>query len=278
MAVSTTSYFNHGIMGLPQVAADVDLFAADSNPKFATGTLFTRSDGAEFVYSHFGAAIPTGGIIVAQDVSESASAHVATNSVGRVYASASTTAIAGETIRPGTLGSHFVEIKAGGATADQFAGGYFQTVQGGGGYFEYRIKGNTASGAKTSGAQKTYYLELYEPLQQSLDGTTSMRIIGSKYANLESCSAASDQILAGATTCSHAAATWGWVRKLRGVVALRALGTATSFAIGSSVGIATGGLVTGLPTAALTGPRTILGYACDLGFIGTGLLPVDCNL
>ncbi len=274
MAVSTSSWFNSGIMVLPQVGADVDIFAADTTPKFAVGTLFTRSDGAEYVYSHFGAAVGFGGLLVAQDISESGSAYGTTTTTGRIYASASTTAIAGETIRPGTKGSHYVELKVGGITADQFAGGYLQILAGAGGSYEYRVKGNTASGAKTSGAAHTYYLELYEPLQQTLDGTTTIRILGSKYANLESATATTDAILAGVTTCSHAAASWGWVRKLRGVVGIRST-NAPPQTLGSLVSNSAG---TVKLLAQLTSTTFMLGYNCDTNFAGVGLVAVDCVL
>lgn len=275
MAVSTSNTFNNGVQGIPGVGADFDIFAAHSTPKFAVGTIFTRSDGAEYVYSHFGAAVGFGGVIVAQDVSESASAYGTTTTTGRIYAAASATAVAGEIIKPGTLDSHYVELKIGGITADKFAGGYFHTISGDGGFYEYRIRGNTASSAKTSGAQHTFYLELFEPLQQTVGGNTTMRILGSKYANLESASAATDQILAGVTTCSHAAATWGWVRKLRGLVGIRSNATPPG-AIGSLVAIASGGFAT--KEAQISSNTTLIGYAADTGPAAVGLFPVDCIL
>jgi hypothetical protein len=271
MAVSANSTFNSGVQGVPGVGADFDIFETSSTPKYAVGTQFTRSDGAHFVYSHFGAVVGSGGVIVAQDISESGSAYATTTTTGRIYASGSTTAIAGETIRPGTVGSHYVEIKAGGITADRFAGGYFDTVIGTGQFFQYRIRGNTVSSAKTSGAQHTYYLELYEPLQQTLDGTTTMRIIGSKYANLESATAATDTFLAGVTTCSHAASTYGWVRRFGtgGPVAIRV--GAVPGALGSAIALSAGfcGKI-----AQLTSTTPIIGYASDLTIIG-GLASVE---
>ena len=276
MAVSDLTSFNNGIQGIPGVGFDIDIFDTHTSPKWAIGQRYTRSDGAEFVYSHFGAAVGFGGILVAADASESNSAYGTTTSLGRIYASASVTAIAGETINPGTKGSHFVEIKAGGATQDQFAGGYFQTLLGAGGSYEYRVKGNTVSVAKTTGAQVTYYLELNEPLQQSLDGTTGMRILGSKYANLESATSATDTLIAGATTASHAAATWGWVRALRGQVAIRSNNTPPTV-IGSLVSV-TDGLAVTTGVGAVSPSKLTIGYAADVSFAGVGLVPVDCNL
>lgn len=228
MAVSTDSRFNHGVQGIPGIGADFDVFETSSTPKFAVGTRFTRSDGAEFVYSHFGAALSSGGLLVSTDVSESYLSMMGSS----IYASGSVTAIAGEIIKPGTIGSHYVEIILPAVTADKFAGGYFQTVDGDGFGYTYRIRGNTAGSAKTSGAKATFYLELYEPLQQTLSTiqTSSFRIVGSPYANLESATAATDMIVSGVTTCSHAASTYGWVQT-SGVAGIRSDGS--TIALGS---------------------------------------------
>jgi len=239
MAVSTSVWYGNGIQGVPGVGADVDIYATHTTPKFAVGTGFTRGDGAEFRYAHFGTAVDSGGVICAMDASESGSLNANTGTWGRVYESASVTAIAGETINPGTVGSHFLEIKMGGTTADQFAGGYLTILRNAGGFFTYRIKGNTASGAKTSGAQSTFYMELYSPLQQTLDGTTDIAITGSRYANLESATAGTDVLLAGVTLASHAASTYGWVQK-RGYCGVRANATGPT-AAGSPVALAAGG-------------------------------------
>ena len=214
MAVSTDTRHTFAQQGLPGVAADVDIFENSTSPKFAVGTRIIRADGREFVYSHFGAVagtLSTGCMIVGQDIQESCLDMEGSS----IYANASVTAISGETIKPGTSGSHYVEIIKSSVTADLYAGGYFQTVKKDGCGYTYSIRGNTASSAKTSGANQTFYLELVEPLQQTLATvqTTSFRIVGNRYANLESCTAATNFYVAGITTCSHpATATYGWVQ------------------------------------------------------------------
>lgn len=219
MAVSTTSWFNNALQGIPGIGADFDIFETTTVPTYAVGTRFTRSDGCEYVYSHFGTAVTHGGFIVGQDVSESSS--VAGTS--RLYATASCTAIGGETIKPNTVGSRYIQFLDEGITADMFAGGYFQTWGvAGTQYYQYRIKGNTASVQLTSGASWTCYIELYEPLQRSVDAAQAShcRIVGSPYSNLETCLAGTDSVIGGVTTCSHAASTYGWVQ-VKGVSMVR---------------------------------------------------------
>jgi hypothetical protein len=259
MAYSTTSWFNNGIQGIPGVGADVDIFETVSSPNFAVGTRFTRSDGCEFVYAHFGAAVTFPGLIVGQDISESSTA----NAGSRLLASASCTAIAGETIKPNTVGSHYVQCIGGGISVDQFAGGYFHTTKGDGGFYQYRIRGNTASAQLTSGAKLTYYIELYEPLQQTLSTiqTTNCRILGSQYTNLESCLAGTDGLIGGVTTCSHAASTYGWVQT-KGLALIR--GDASYPNLGSVAALSNvkAGCVCyiGKKVASQTGRNPIIGF------------------
>jgi len=209
MAVSSSTVFGNSIQGIPGIGADVDIYAADTTPKFPIGQRYTRSDGSEYVYSHFGqAGLSSGGLLVATDLSESGTLGAS----GHIVASASVTAISGETINPGAVGSHYVQVNGGGVVADRFAGGYLQIRENDGFGYNYRIKGNTASSAKTTGASLTYYIELYDTIQQALSPSSLYRIVGSKYANVESATMATDNGVAGVTTCSHAAATWGWIQ------------------------------------------------------------------
>ena len=230
MTVSTSTWYNNAIQGLPGVGADVDIFATHTTPKYAIGSRFPRSDGSTFVYSHFGVQLNSAGFLVATDNSQSSQ----TDLGSQVYASGSTTAISGETIRPNTKGSHFVEFIFTGKTADQYAGAHLQTVDGDGFGYTYRVKGNTASSAKTSGANPTLYVELWEPLQQTLSTvqTSKIRIVGNRYANLESATVGADQTIAGVTTCSHAAATYGWVQE-SGLCGIRT--EASTIALGNTV-------------------------------------------
>lgn len=291
MAFSGTSYFNNAIVGIPQVGADVDIFENSTTPTFAVGTRFTRSDGNEYVYAHFGAAAGTlsqAGFIVSTDISESGTSQA----LARILASGSVTAISGETITPGTKGSHYVELIGGGVEADEYAGGYFQITGGGssdlaGGRYTYRIRGNTASSAKTTGAKLTYYLELYEPIQQTLAGAqdSGMRILGSRYANLESAVARTDMFVAGVTTASHMATdTFGWVQT-RGLAGVRT--DASNCGLGSAVAISENvpGCANGfadLKTATGTHfqEQQIIGYCIDscIAATATQLMAVVINI
>lgn len=218
MAYSASNTFHNSIVGNAMVGGDVDVLENHTTPKYAVGTRFVQSDGAVFVYAHFGTAVNRAGHLVAQDISESGTAH--SNTESRIYASASVTSIAGETIKPGTAGSRYIQVKGGGVAADQFAGGYIHITAGAGVGAQYRIRGNTASAALTSGALLTYYIELYSALKHSLDGSSKMRIVGSQYANLESSTAVTDCFVAGVNCASAAAATWGWVQRT-GLAAIR---------------------------------------------------------
>lgn len=283
MAVSTTSYFNNGIQGIPGIGADVDIYETSTKPRYAVGTRFTRSDGAEFVYGHFGAAT-LAGLLVSQDFSESSSLNANTKTYGRVYTTTSVTAIAGETISPGSAGSHYVQIKMGGVTQDKFAGGYFQVLAG---YSTqtYRIRGNTASAQLTSGALYTFYLELYEPLQTTL-GTTSainrIRITGSPYSNLESADAASDfdAVVVGATTVSHAASTWGWVQA-KGMAGVRTDNSGPAMGSLAALSRDADGCVTHAGARLGTGARgrqPVIGYGIDSGIAGANIAMVYLQL
>lgn len=225
MAHSTTNTFKNAIQGIPGVGFDFDVFDSHTTPKFTVGHRYTRSDGNEYVYSHFGTAVYDGGMIVGPDMTESGF----TRRQG-ILASGSVTAISGETINPNAVGSRFVQIYLSSVTADQYAGGYFQ-IDGNaaavGHFLTYRVKGNTASAALTSGAANTVYIELYEPLLKLIGAgqVTFCRIVGSRFANLESISALgdgvnTDSMVAGISTRSHAASAYGWVQ-VRGLGGVR---------------------------------------------------------
>lgn len=231
MAFSTSSYFTNGIVGIPQVGAEVDIFDTSTTPIFAVGTKFTRGDGNEYVYSHFGAgSISTGGLVVGTDLSESGS----TNASSKIYASSSATAIAGEAIKPGAADSHYVQVIGKGVSADQYAGAYLQITDGDGCGYQYRIVGNTAAVQLTSGSAYTYYVELFEPLEQAVSQRSWHRIVGSRYANLESATPATDMWLAGVTLCSHASGSYGWVQA-NGLAAIRP--DASNCSVGSMVAL-----------------------------------------
>ena len=189
MAVSTSITHDRGLVGTPQVGADVDVYETHSTPRFAIGTGFPRSDGAVFRYSHFGAACKQG-LVVSQDFSESGTTQIDS----RVIAVSSTTAVSGETISPNSIGAYYVQISLGGITADQFAGGYLCISNGTGSGYTYRIQGNTVSGSPATGQ---IYIRLWKPLAATLDATSDISIAGNRWANLESATSATDPLVAG---------------------------------------------------------------------------------
>lgn len=206
MAVSSSSYYNNAINGIPQVGVNIDITTENATPKFTIGHLAERSDGARFRYSHFGAATRHG-VLVAQDYSEST---VMFNYI-TVVAPASS-----QTTTDGTAGYKYIEATISGVTADQFAGAYLTVCNNTGCGYSYRVKGNTATGTPASGNIR---IELYEPLRATLDATSDLNIIGNKYGNLEiAVDSTSENVLAGVTVCTISTADYyGWVQT-RGII------------------------------------------------------------
>ncbi len=238
MAVSTDGWWSNSITNAG--AVDFSIYDKDATAKFAIGTRLERQDGNVYVYSHFGADVNRG-VLVAVDASESSV--VDTDNVIIAPASAQTTT-------DGTLGSKFIEITLASVTANQFSGGYFVTTDDTGEGYTYRIKGNTATDDPASG---NFRLELHEPLQVAVDGTTDFAIQGSLYANLEIATAATDIALAGVTcqTMDVSEQAYGWVC-VKGVVGILQDGT---IAIGDMVTLSDG--TNGAVQAAAGGGTTI---------------------
>lgn len=224
MSISTSSYFSNSMQGIPQVGGEIDLFSSSTTPKHAIGYRIQRQDGAEFVYSHFGAA-SVRGLLVSQDISESG----AVDANMTVVAPASS-----QTTTDGTTGFKFVEITDAGVTAGDFAGGYFCPIDETGEGYTYRIKGNTTTGNPASG---NYRLELYDPIQADVAADTQTVIVGSVYANLEPAVAA-EVPCAGVTVVTQAAADYGWVQT-KGVVSI--LGEGSAMAVGGKYTVSDGG-------------------------------------
>lgn len=220
MAVSSTSWFNNGIAGQTMCGADVDITKSDATPVFAVGQRYVRSDGAEFVYSHFGA--DTGpGKLCSQDVSESSENDGAAAPVSPADC---------VNTLDGTTGSHFLELTIASITADEFAGGYLVITDGTGEGYVRRIRSNTATNNPATGNIR---VELYEPLNTIVHGSdATTAIVGCKYANLEASSQASspsDVIFAG-VSCSDmdvSEAAYGWVQT-KGVAAVLTQGASVA--------------------------------------------------
>ena len=259
MAVTATSHFNNGIVGTPQIGADVDIYESHATPKFAIGTGFERSDGAKFRYSHFGVnTLP--GVLVSTDFSES---NQVRTSVGIVISS-SATAVGDEAIKPGTKGSRYVEIIFASITANKYAGGYLVICEDSGAGYTYRVKGNTATNSPVSG---NFRLELYQPLQETVTNASDWAIFGSKYANLEAHTQGTDAAIAGVTVSDIKVATaaYGWIQTkgILGVLIDDTSGVATD--IGAPVAI----------SEALPGGIMVAG--ADVGSLTQGSLAAELN-
>ena len=206
MAVSASSYFNFALQGVPQVGGGVDLYSSDSSPKFVLGTKYERLDGSVFRYVHFGATV-SAGVLVAQDLSESS---VAFSTSVLAVAPTTAQAVPNESISAGKIGSRYVELSVQSVTADQLAGGYLALTSYVGSGFIYPIIGNTATDNPASGNIR---VQLAVPLSSAIDATTEFQLVGSRWANLEIATAATDNDLAGVSVVyQKTAGTFGWVQ------------------------------------------------------------------
>ena len=272
MAIQTGTYFNNGIVGVPQVGADVDIYETSASPKFAVGTHFTRSDGAVFVYSHFGAAT-NAGLLVSQDLSESSK--VEQDNI--VVAPASAQAVPNETINAGDKGSHYLEITLASVTADQYRGGTLIITDDAGEGYSYRIRGNTATDDPASG---NFRMELYKPLQNNLTAVSDISIAGSLYANLEGATAATDPAVAGVNTSRKDTTNdYGWIMK-SGIIGVLQDGSCAAGSVAALSDGVTGAFhAMGGGNASVVGDliaEPIVGYVFDPGDdTGHGVLKIN---
>jgi hypothetical protein len=177
MAIATSNnFYSSAIVGQPQAGADIDIHGRHTTPQFSVGFGFQRSDGNVYRYVQYGAAVNAGQLV----------GNLATNSNlastnALVVATATADAVANETIKPGDVGSRYVEITLATVANNQFAGGYLSITKDTGAGLTYRIKGNTATGTPKS---TTFRMELYEKIKVALDNTSDIAIAAAKYANL----------------------------------------------------------------------------------------------
>jgi hypothetical protein len=253
MAISTSTYFSNSLVGVPQVAGDVDVLATHATPRFAVGTKFERQDGAVFRYAHFGAAC-TGGQIMCPVTSETSYAQV----TSAVISTSTTYQSPGDPIGvlPNGIGSRYLVLTVITATAHQFQGGYVVAtshkddgVQIGGLGVTYRIKDNTATTTSTPYYSK---FELYDQLVATIGTSAFITIAGSKFNDLVpgKAAAATANLPAGVATRTQAAAAYGWVqtRGLSGVLIEAAAGGSAGDIAVLSTGMAGGATVLALGT------------------------------
>ena len=205
MAYSLNSRFNNAVVGQMMAGADVNIFDIHDKPEYAVGQGFTRSDGCKFRYIHASGATNRG-VIVAQDYSGSSTI----DTDDKVIAPASAVAVAGETMKPGTAGSYYVQLTLASASADQYAGGYLSITDDNGEGYTYRIKGNTATNDPATGDIR---IQLYDKIQTALTATTDVAVTGCMYANLIAGGTTTDGLAVG-VTCATLTATdpYGWIQ------------------------------------------------------------------
>lgn len=205
MALNSNSTFSNGIVGVPQVGADVNIYDTHANPAFALGTKFERQDGNVYRYAYVGAATAAG-TMVAADFSD---AGVVTTD-NAVIDPASAVAVAGENVAPGAVGSHYVEITLAAITANQFKGSYLVIEDGSGEGFQYRIKGNTATGNPASGNIR---IELFDPIKVRLSPNTDIIIVPALTNSCVAATVATDAVAVG-VLCSTTTASlpFAWVQ------------------------------------------------------------------
>lgn len=241
MAVTETNYFNNAIVGQLMVGGDIDVLRIDTTPKFAVGTGFTRSDGNCYRYVHFGAASNIG-LAVSTDLSESCLV-----SQSNLVTPASATKAGGETMYPGQVGSHYIEVK-GTMTNNQYAGGYFHIVDSTGVGACYRIKGHGLS-LTNSTTTGNFQINIYESVKLALTSASEYCIFGSLYANVEPGDSTTDYSAVG-ITCGYgaSASTYGWILT-RGIGTGYNPGATT---VGAPITVNTGGILASVAIGSVT--------------------------
>ena len=201
MAQDSKSYFSNAT---PEATLfKGNLYGVDSSPKYDIGHRVALGDGRVFRYGQVGVATARG-VLVSQDVSTTS----VVDTDNAVIAPASAVAVPGEVVKPGSVGSKYIEITLAAKVANQFEGGYIAITDGTGIGYTYRIKGNTATDNPATGNIR---LELYDRLAVALDATSDVAIVGSMYADLKVADA-TDYACSGVTVANFAAAGWGFVQ------------------------------------------------------------------
>ena|SRR3990167_6291503 len=264
MAIDANSYFsNQASVGLGgATAGQFDKFDLHATPKYNLGFKVEQADGSIYRYAHLGAATNRG-LAVSQDLSETST--VDTDNV--VIAPASAVAVPDETMKPGAIGSHYVQLTLASITANQFRGGKFVTTDDTGEGYTYDILGNTATDNPATGDIR---LTLAQKLQVALDTTTDISIEGNPYSDLEGITT-TDEFPVGITCATTTAALpYCWIQT-KGTVGVLQQGSVTLGGV-LVTGSATGSLTEG---TVFTSP--FVGFCVDPGDDG-GHMVAHINL
>jgi hypothetical protein len=260
--MALADYQSNALTG-PAGGGDFDIFRMDATQAYAIGTRITRTDGNEFVYSHF-LTDSAAGTVVGPDVSEGGEVAAVD---GAVIAPASAAAVPGTNVTAGSAGSKYVQFTNAGILKDEHAGGYFITVNDAGEGYTYRIKGNSATGGPATG---DVLIELYDPIQVALTTASDVMILGSKYSQLiKATGAGGEDNLAVGVTCANmdvSVASYGWVCT-KGIIGALVDGT---IAAGEAVTLSDG--VAG-SLQVMAGGTTAVADAVDERVIGQCVIP-----
>lgn len=213
MAIDSNSYFsNQANVGLGGATAGTfNKFDLHATPKYALGFKVEQADGSVYRYVHTGAA-SNRGVLLAGDLSETSQVDLDDS----VIAPASAVAVSGEALKPGSIGSRYVEVTIAAITADQFAGAKFVTTDDTGEGYTYDVIGNTATDNPASGNIR---LELAQPLQVALDATTDVAITGNRYSDVETSNTADVDLVGVACATTTSALPYCWAQS-KGVVGI----------------------------------------------------------
>jgi hypothetical protein len=220
MSNDSQRWFSNAIQGIPAVGADVNIFDVHAVPKYAVGSGWHRSDGNVYRYGYASGGVARG-LFVAPTFATAGKSTISTS----VITPSSAVAVAGESLRPGYAGSRYFEITAASVTANQFQGGYCLFEGGSGSGYTHRIRGNTATDNPASGNCR---IELREPIQSSLAGSTNVIIVPNPFNDVSAADPSTNVAVCGVSCATTTTAKpYGWFC-VRGTVGAMQDGSVTS--------------------------------------------------
>lgn len=206
MASDNASYFSNAVPN-DNATFDGNIFRVDATgaPKYAIGFRVSRGDGNVYRYGQFGT------LTSAARLAATVNADFLAESDNCLTCGTAATAVVGEVVAPGVVGAKYVQVIQTGTVANQYAGGYLiiESGTGSSAASTYRIKRNTAAGTPVAGS---FYIELYDRLQVTLDATTDIAIITNIYSDLIGFTEVTATAVAGVTVANQTANSFGFVQ------------------------------------------------------------------